>query len=104
MLFGVHFSNTGDEELFGSLLGLILNPLVVCLAQLGQSLHSIDVFRVLVCVVVQLQTVSPAGLVQVEKHFLLSFILAVINRNRIIVLVEATHLGNHARRLQVTDV
>ena len=58
----------------------------------------------LVCVVVELEAIGPARLVQVEEHLLLAFILAVVDSDGVIVLVEAAHFRNHAWRLQVTNV
>jgi hypothetical protein len=104
VLLGVHLTDTGDQKLLCRLLCLILNPLVVGLTQLGQSLERINVASVLVCIVIQLQTVGPAGLVQVEKHFLLALILAIVDGNRIIVLIKAAHLSNHARWFEVANV
>ena len=104
MLLWIHFTDTGDQELFRRLLCLVLDPFVVRLAQSGQLLQRFDIAVMLICVVIKLEAIGPAGLVQVEEHLLLAFILAVVDSDGVIILVEAAHFRNHTRRLQVADV
>ena len=104
MLLRVHLTDAGDCEFFSSLLGLLLDPLIVLLAQLGETFESINTALVLICVVIKLQTVCPACLVQVKQHFLLTFVLAIVDRNRVVMLVQATVLGEQAHWAHVADV
>jgi len=104
MLLWIHFTDTGDQELFRRLLCLVLDPFVVRLAQSGQLLQRFDIAVMLICVVIKLEAIGPACLVQVEKHLLLAFILAIVDCYGVVVFVKASHLCNHAWWLQVTDV
>lgn len=58
----------------------------------------------LVCIIIKFQTIGPAGLVQVEKHFLLGIVLTIVDGDGVVVLVESAHLGDHAGWLQVSNV
>ena len=104
VLLGVHFSDAGNQELLRRLLRLVLDPLVVRLAQPRQLLQRLYVPLMLVRVVIELQAIGPAGLVQVKEHLLFTFVLAIVDRDGVVVLIEAAHFRNHAWRLQVTNV
>ena len=101
---GVHFSHARNDELLGGLLGLLLDPLIVLLGQLGEALEGVDILSVLVRVGVHFETVGPVALVHVHKHLLLSLVFAVVDRDRVVVLIEAAHQGDCARVRQVANV
>lgn len=101
---GVHLSDAADDELFCGLLGLLLYPLIVLLGELGQTLESLHVLRLLVCVGVDFEAVGPAALVQIKQHLLLTFVLAVVDGDGVVVLVKAAHQGHCAGVVQVPDV
>ena len=104
MLLWIHLTDAFNDKLFGGLLCLILNPLVVLLAQLRKSFQSINILRVLISVLRQLQTISPASLVKIAEHLLLALILSVVDSNGVVSLIQATMLGNQTWSGQMTDV
>ena len=104
MLLWIHLTDAFNDKLFGGLLCLILNPLVVLLAQLRKSFQSINILRVLISVLRQLQTISPASLVKIAEHLLLALILSVVDSNGVVSLIEATMLSNQTWSGQMTNV
>ena len=104
MLLWIHFTDTSDQKLLSCFLSLVLDPLVVCVAEAGQFFERVDIARVLVRVIVKFQTIRPARLVQVQKHFLLTLVFTIVDSNRIVVFVETSHFGDHAGRLQMPNV
>ena len=104
MLLWIHFADAFNDEFFSSLLGLILDPLVVLLAQLRKSFQSINILRVLISVLRQLQTISPASLVKIAEHLLLALILSVVDSNGVVSLIQATMLSNQTWSGQMADV
>lgn len=81
MLLRVHLTNASYLEFFSSFLGLILDPLVIAFAEFCQSFELINIPGVLVCVVIEFETVGPASLVQIKEHLLLTFVLTVVYRD-----------------------
>lgn len=104
MHLGVHLSDASYQELFRSFLGLVLDPLIVLSGQLAEALERLHVALLLVRVGIQLQTVSPVRLVEVEQHLLLAFILTVVDGDRVVHLVKAVDLGDGRRTLKMTDI
>ena len=104
MLLGIHFADAGNQELLRRLLCLVLDPLVVRLAQPRQLLQRFYVPLMLVRVVIELEAIGPAALVQVKEHLLFTFVLAIVDGDGVVVLIEAAHFRNHAWRLQVANV
>ena len=104
MLLWIHLTDAFDDELLCGLLSLVLDPLVVLLAQLCKSFQSLNILRVLVSVLRQLQTIRPASLVKIAQHLLLALILSVVDSNGVVSLIQATMLGNETWSGQVTDV
>ena len=104
MLLWIHFTDTRNQKLLSRFLSLVLDPLVVCLAESSQFFERFDIARVLVRVIVKLQTVCPARLVQVQKHFLLTLVFAIVDSNRIVVFVETSHFSDHTGWLEVSNV
>ena len=100
----VHLSHAGDNKLFASLLSLFLDPFIVLLGQLGEALKGFNVLRMLVSVGIHFETIGPATLVQVQKHLLLPLILAIVDSDRVIVLIKPTHNGNRARMCKVANI
>lgn len=100
----VHLSDTAHDELLRRLLRLLLDPLIVRLCQLGEALQSVHILLLLVCVCIHFQTVRPAALVQVQKHLLLTLILAIVDCDGVVMLVEATHESHSTRVVQMADV
>lgn len=65
LLLRIGETDTGNDELFASLLHFLLDPLVVILCQLRVVLEGFDVGSLLFGVVLQLEAVSPVALVKV---------------------------------------
>jgi hypothetical protein len=47
---------------------------------------------------------SPVDLVQIEKHLLLKFILAIVHCDGVVVLAETVSDSNERRLLDVTNI
>ena len=55
-------------------------------------------------VITQFEGVGPAGLVEIAQHFLLKLVLAVINRDRVVKLIQAVSLCNAGWSVQVSNI
>jgi len=104
MRFRVKLSDLVNDELFLSHFGFFLDPLIVGGGQLSELLKFVNVALVLVTVIAHFEGLGPALLVQIHKHFLLKFVLAVVNCDAVVVLVEAVLECCHVRLLQVANI
>ena len=58
----------------------------------------------LVSVVMQLQAIGPTCLVDVQEHFLFVVVFAVVDCNRVVILVQAVGQRNVSRLLDMADI
>ena len=79
MLLWIHFTDACNQELLCGLLRLILDPLVVRLAEPCELFERFNITSVLVSVVIELETVRPACLVQIQEHLLFTLVFAIVD-------------------------
>jgi len=104
MLYRVEFTNWANDELLGSLLGFFLNPFLVVSSQLFKALELYQILFMLLLKVSHFEVVRPVGFFQVSQHFLLEFILSVIDHDRIVVLVQTSFASHNWVLLDVSNV
>mmetsp|Transcript_19836 Transcript_19836/g.54762 ORF Transcript_19836/g.54762 Transcript_19836/m.54762 type:complete len:352 (+) Transcript_19836:2-1057(+) len=85
-------------------LELLLYRLVVLLCEIQHFFHKGLVFRLVLVEVRKLQAIRPLLPAQVQKHLLLQIVLTVIDRDGIVVAVEAVNERRYRGFVQMADV
>ena len=78
--------------------------LVIALSELQHVVNNRFIRRTMSRVIFQGQSINPALFVQVQQHLLLKLVLAVVDRNRVVVAVQAVDQGLDAGLVQVADI
>ena len=91
MRLGVNLANSRNNELFIGLRDFVLDPFIIHLRQLLHLNESILILLILLLIVTTLEAFTPEHLVQIQQHFLLKIILAVVDSNGVVVPVQTTY-------------
>ena len=104
MRLRINLANSRNNELFIRLRDLVLDPFIIHLRQLFHLNESILILLILLLIVTTLEAFTPEHLVQIQQHFLLKIILAVVDGDGVIVPVQTTYKGLNRRLLQQPNI
>lgn len=103
-LLRVDLADISRLQLILAQLSLLLDTLLIALRKENKLLHTLHVVLTLLVEVTHVQGLGPYVLVEVHQHVLLQSCLAVIDRNAVVVAVEAVNESLNRRLVEVTQV
>lgn len=103
-LLRIDLADVSCLQLVLAQLSLFLHPLLVALGKANELLHLVYIVMALLVEVIHLQSFSPHVLVQVHQHVLLQSSLPVVDRNAVVVAIQAVDESLDRGLVQVSQV
>lgn len=98
---GVHLTSVLDGQFLAILLSLLFNPLGPLLTELTNFLQPLPAAFGGLLLVIQLQSIIPLILVEIEQHLLFEFIRPVVDIDGVVILVQSLIHGLNGGFVQV---